>query len=469
MNQSFATATNPERLSNAERKQRQVTGQVFTPPYLAEEIARTITVRANSEDRLHILDPGIGYGQLTMSLLERIASVEPDHRPAKILVTGIEADARLADEARSNLERLEPWCRQHDMKLQIAIVLSDFLWPRRWKSHQQNAHAHIPVDVCIVNPPYRRITSKDAETAAVTRQALEYTGNVYTAFCELACRALRPNGQLSALTPRSFQNGKRFARFRRRLRQAVDVDTVHVWQNRHTLFGVQRVIQETVCWHGYVKTAGDGDRAPLVVVTHGDHERHCSSRWTTGADQKWGSDPDLRLTTHRDRNDEVLAKWGTLPTIEDLGLQVETGRHIKSRDRATLAEAHQPGAVRYYGIEHIQDGKLSWPIAGNPNWHIPYENGHRSLQVSAPGRYLLANRFAPNDREPRPSACVLTEAETTEGFVASDRTNVIRTDGPASRTIDHETVLGIARWINSAVANNVIGRSSDRRNSTPTT
>ncbi|MCY4506156.1 MAG: hypothetical protein OXG35_04235, partial [Acidobacteria bacterium] len=67
---------------------------------------------------------------------------------------------------------------------------------------------------------------------------------------------------------------------------------------------------------------------------HGDHERHCSSRWTTAADEKWGSDPDLRLTTHRDRNDEVLTKWaGTLPTIEDLGLHVETGRHIKSRDR----------------------------------------------------------------------------------------------------------------------------------------
>ncbi|MCY4506815.1 MAG: hypothetical protein OXG35_07615, partial [Acidobacteria bacterium] len=62
-----------------------------------------------------------------------------------------------------------------------------------------------------------------------------------------------------------------------------------------------------------------------------------------------------------------------------------------------------------------------------------------------------------NDREPRASACVFTEAETTEGFVASDRTNVIRTNGPAGRTLDHETVLGIATWINSAVANNLIG------------
>ena len=113
--------------------------------------------------------------------------------------------------------------------------------------------------------------------------------------------------------------------------------------------------------------------------------------------------------------------------------------------------------MRYYGIEHIGDGELSWPIAGNPNWHLPCENGHRSLRVSPPGQYLLANRFAPNDREPRASACVFTEAETTEGFVASDRTNVIRTDGPAGRTLDHETVLEIATWINSAVANNLIG------------
>ena len=199
------------------------------------------------------------------------------------------------------------------MKLQIAIVLSDFLWPRRWRSHLHNAHAHIPVDVCIVNPPYRRINSKDAETAAITRQALEYTGNVYTAFSELGWRALRPNGQLAALTPRSFQNGKRFAGFRRRLRQAVDVDTVHVWQNRHTLFGVQRVIQETVCWHGYVKTAGDGDRFArrrTLAIT-----RRFSRRWTPPRTLT-GSDPTSVHDSPRQARPRSREGAGTLPTIE---------------------------------------------------------------------------------------------------------------------------------------------------------
>ena len=333
--------------------------------------------------------------------------------------------------------------------------MADFLWPRRWGSVEENANAHIPVDVCIVNPPYQRIGSTAPETTAVSRQGLDYTGNVYTAFCELGWRSVRAGGQLAALTPRSFQNGKRFDEFRRRLQRTLDVDTVHVWRNRRTLFGTQDVIPETLCWHGRVKTGTETDSAPLVTVIHGDHERRTTWRWATNSTAKWRTEQSMRLRTLTDRNDALLAEWAeALPTIGDLGLHVETGRHVKSSHQGTLEETRQPGAVPYYWTAHIKDGQLRWPLAGEANWYRSGSNDGSTIRPT--GLYVITNRFAPNDREPRARACALTETDTRDGFVASDSTNVIRSGTDTKHGHDRWTMLGLAAWINSAMANSLI-------------
>ena len=80
---------------------------------------------------------------------------------------------------------------------------------------------------------------------------LAVTGNTYTLFCEIGWRVLDDGGQLTAITPRSFQNGARFREFRNRIREHLDIDRVHIWKNRSQLYGPQQVIQETTCWHGW--------------------------------------------------------------------------------------------------------------------------------------------------------------------------------------------------------------------------
>ena len=312
MNLAYHERTSAKLLDAEVVNQRHNAGQIFTPLSLAQAGAETLdlgpTARHGRAD-LHIVDAGIGDGQLTLAVLARLGKIPREDRPETIRITGVELDHALAEAARSNLKTVTSWCRDHGMALEADVIVADFTKPEVWRHNPSHPNGKLPIDVVITNPPYRRVRNDSLETQAAALAKLAVTGNTYTTFCEIAWRILRRRGQLTAITPRSFQNGPRFREFRRRLEEHVDLDRVHIWRNRGRLYGRQNVLQETVCWHGWRRRKSDCDRRPLVVVTHGDRERGTSWTWTTSGDRKWihaGPYNDHRLRTYTDRNDEQI-------------------------------------------------------------------------------------------------------------------------------------------------------------------
>lgn len=49
-----------------------------------------------------------------------------------------------------------PGARTGEIEVHAAVIHGDFLVARRWRSRTVNANAHVPIDMCITNPPYRR-------------------------------------------------------------------------------------------------------------------------------------------------------------------------------------------------------------------------------------------------------------------------------------------------------------------------
>ena len=47
------------------------------------------------------------------------------------------------------------------MDVRAAVVREDFLSPRRWRCRSVNVNAHIPINTCIMNPPYRWTRNAD--------------------------------------------------------------------------------------------------------------------------------------------------------------------------------------------------------------------------------------------------------------------------------------------------------------------
>ena len=114
MNLAYHERTSAKLLDAEVVNQRHNAGQVFTPLSLAQAGAETIdfgpTARHGRAD-LHIVDAGIGDGQLTLAVLARLGEIPREDRPETIRITGVELDHALAEAARSNLETVTPWCR----------------------------------------------------------------------------------------------------------------------------------------------------------------------------------------------------------------------------------------------------------------------------------------------------------------------------------------------------------------------
>ena len=114
-----------------------------------------------------------------------------------------------------------------------------------------------------------------------------------------------------------------------------------------------------------------------------------------------------------------------MPTIENEDYRVETGRHIEYRHPGTTQEAGDGALTPYLSAQHISPNRVLWPLTGSKNYYDPASDP-RPLKLHEPDAYVLVNRIAPNELEPRAQACAVSSDTTNnKPFVASDRVNVI--------------------------------------------
>src|SRR5262249_3674042 len=90
------------------------------------------------------------------------------------------------------------------------------------------------------------------------------TSNLYTAFVALTALLLEPGGELVAITPRSFCNGRYFRTFRQLLLREMRLTRLHVFESRHQAFREDEVLQENVILRA-VRQAEPGLRGPVTV------------------------------------------------------------------------------------------------------------------------------------------------------------------------------------------------------------
>lgn len=90
-------------------------------------------------------------------------------------------------------------------------------------------------NAAIVNPPYRKIQSNSATRLLLRSVGIE-TSNLYTGFLALLVKLLADDGELVAITPRSFCNGTYFKPFRQLFLDAMSPRRPHVFESRFAAF-----------------------------------------------------------------------------------------------------------------------------------------------------------------------------------------------------------------------------------------
>jgi adenine-specific DNA-methyltransferase len=421
--------------------QRQL-GQYFTPREVAERIAAH--ARLDGYDVLRILDPGAGVGVLAAALVARSLH---EAQGRSIRVTAVEVDHTLGDALTETLRDCERTARELGTELSFEIAPEDFV---AWGA----AHAQASLDavdepsefdVVIQNPPYGKV-----QRGSAVRHYLSILGvdvpNVYAAFLAMSTRLLAANGQIVAITPRSFCNGTYFRSFRRDFLHRIGLDKVSVFHERDALFADSAVLQETIVFSGTLGSRPD----KVVISTARGYLDRPHERVIPYTDLVVPGDPEqfIRIPTDAE-DDQNAALMAQLPaTLDDLGVQVSTGRVVDFRALEFLRMEPEDDTVPLIYPHHFRNGAVVWPVPHAKKANaIQRATGSEKLLLPA-GVYVLVKRLSSKEETRRVVSAVYDPQVVSADAVGfENHLNVFHARGVG---MDPAVARGLSAWLSSS-------------------
>ena len=395
---------------------------------------------------IRLLDPGAGIGSLTAAVVERI--LQSDQRPTSLHVDAFEIDPALADRLRDTLEL----CAKHLAKIGVyfshVIHRSDFISDTSlalrddlFVSERQR------YDAAILNPPYRKIATNSAD-----RKHLEGVGlpvvNLYTAFLGLVVKSVAEDGELVAITPRSFCNGPYHAPFRRFFLDEMAIRSIHVFESRKAAFNEADVLQENVIIHA-VKT-GIKPQTVTVFTSSGQCGDMVAYHETRYEKMILPDDEQRFIHIVEDGvDDEVQQRLQGLPTrLDHLGLTASTGRVVDFRAADLLEAELNDNAAPLLYPQHLQLSRIQWPNPKAKFNALAISEGHRDLFIPN-DTYVLVKRFTAKEERRRVVAAVHLKGDTpTQLLGIENHLNYIHSGGTG---LDARLARGLAVYLNSTL------------------
>lgn len=384
-------------------KERQVAlGQYFTPAPVAERLAKLLRVQAREE---RLLDAGAGVGMLSAAFVaDRCKRADP---PRKLSVTAYELDASLHDDLRLTLEACSRLCRASGLAFDYTIIGADFIEEAARALRRPLFHGSPAYTAAILNPPYRKIGSASKERELLRSVGIE-TANLYTGFLALAARLLEPQGQLAAITPRSFCNGPYFKAFREDFLAQMVLTDLQVFASRGGNF--DEVLQENLILRAE-KSQVPPKAVSILSLESIDDPMPSEQRPPYEAVVN-PSDPERFIHIATDglaqQISVVMSRFSH--SLEDLGLEVSTGKVVDFRVREALRAVPEERSVPLLYPHNLAEGSVRWPISKGKKPQAIARTEKTERQLLPPGCYVLVKRFSAKE-EPRRVVAALCDSE----------------------------------------------------------
>lgn len=348
-----AEARRVQALAGLSPKSQNRLGQFFTPHQAAELIA-SMPRLPGGRNTIHVLDPGAGSGMLMAALVQRLVD---ERRGSSVHVTAVEVDNEVIPALAATAELCRQFAAAHGVALTVDIRCEDLV---EAATGLASADLSGMFDLVIMNPPYAKLAAGSAQRQALLSYGIDCP-NLYAAFLAVGVLALRPGGQLAAITPRSFANGPYFERFRTFLLRSLALERIHIFESRSTIFSDTGVLQENVVFSG---TMG-GDPGGVRFTVSRDHTDRPIEYVVDYEDVVRPDDPHrfIRITTG-DADTAVAATMAGMPAVlSDVGISVSTGKVVDFRARDNLRDKPAPGCVPLIYPGNLQNGAIEWPRA----------------------------------------------------------------------------------------------------------
>ena len=446
---ALAARLGKEACAGLEAGYRSGMGQFLTPPGVADLLASMFD---SAEGDVRLLDLGVGVGALTAAFVEVVLG--RGRKPRSLHLTVWEAEEAFI----GRLERVLEECveagraagvptsyvvnRGDVLRGAVELVQEDDLFrvPRRWHGF---THA-------ILNPPYRKINT-DSEARWLLRRAGLETSNLYTGFLWVAARLLEPNGQMVAITPRSFCNGPYFLPFRERFFGLMGLERLHVFDKRDALFSGDDVLQENLIMYA---RRGAKPHAS-VMLSSSDGLPSGNSRARTVPYSRVFDPADSGQVVHLPldvADDDVRGAVMGLPAcLSDLGVGVSTGRVVDFRARNFLRMNPGEDTVPLIYPLHFNGGCVHWPCLGSrkPNALLAVPETEELMVPN--GVYVLVKRFTAKEERRRVVATVFRPEGSLAGFATLGFENHLNYFHNKGGGLDDRLADGLAVYLNSTV------------------
>jgi adenine-specific DNA-methyltransferase len=396
---------------------------------------------------VRVLDPGAGSGSLFAGLIERLVA-EPD-RPQSIEVVAYETDQNIMPHLEETIELCRRLCADSGIAYEGTVHCEDFISAAAAQLRDnlfepiQDSFTHV-----ILNPPYKKING-ETETRRILNSVRIETSNLYAAFVWLAACLTRPGGEIVAITPRSFCNGPYFRRFRKALLSLVDLRHVHTFESRKEAFADDSVLQENVILLG-VRDRRQGATVQ-ISVSKGLGFSDMQVRDVSFQDVVVPGDSDAFIhLIERDDARQVMEGMSRFrATLDELGIEVSTGRVVDFRAREFLRKDPEPGTVPLIYPCHFADGWVHWPLkdARKPN-ALVLSNRTADLFLPA-GYYVLTKRFTAKEERRRIVGAVYDPTRIDSPQVGFE--NHLNCFHCRGRGLPADLACGLAIFLNSSL------------------
>ena len=449
---AFIARTEARRLDVAQKLDpdtRSGLGQYFTPAPVAGFLASLL--RLPDAGAFSVLDPGAGVGSLSAAVVARVLSDRPD---IELTITAFEMDEGLLPHLRATLADAEATAAESGGRLHASVVHGDFI---EWAIEQSTLHGdhHRQFAACIMNPPYRKVNNGGRDRRALERIGLRVT-NLYPAFMALAAELLEPNGQLCAITPRSFANGPYFEPFRHFFLDRMCIERLHVYEKRGEVFADADVLQENV-----VLLASRGVAGNTVTLSTGDgYAEVPRCREVPYGEVVRCDDPHrfVRIPVEADAT-EIAERIADLPkTLPGLCVQVSTGRVVDFRSAEHLRDTSDQSTAPLIYPGHLSEFRVKWPPANSRKPSAIVSNDETQPLLMPLGTYVLVKRFTAKEERRRVVAAVLDPADVPGPLVGiENHLNVFHTDG---RGVDPALARGLAAFLSTTTVDRFVRQFS---------
>ncbi|OGT32233.1 MAG: hypothetical protein A2W28_02075 [Gammaproteobacteria bacterium RBG_16_51_14] len=433
---SFNSATN--------RTDRSQIGQFLTPAAIAHFMSSMFETGLR---HVRILDPGAGAGMLFAACVETLVSQKD--RPLSIEVVVYETDSTILPYLDETMKRSQSLCVSNGIVFHGNIRQEDFVLAAITETKESlfavpgARFTHV-----ILNPPYKKINSQTVMSRMLYSSDIE-VANLYAAFVWLSMLLLEPEGQMVAITPRSFCNGPYFKKFRTEFLRMMGLKRIHLFESRKKAFGDDNVLQENIIYHAVrglqtpksvTISASEGldfDRTHTLSVPY-DQIVHPADR-----------DMFIHLGIHDTDVGPAERMRCLTSSINELGLGVSTGRVVDFRAREHLRQSPEQETVPLIYPCHFLNGFINWPVQSGKKPNAIVSSSETSNLLVEDGFYVLTKRFSSKEQQRRVMAAIYDPTRIGAPLVGfENHLNYFHKQG---KGLPADLAKGLAVYLNSTI------------------